>query len=368
MSCVARSLVLALVGLAAATLVWVAHPAPLAPSLTYDLVGASVPVQPAWQSVALPSPVRFAFAADGRGGGYAGTEAGGLYAIGPDLSIRWRRKLDESLISPIAATREGGVVAGTVGGTLSRWSPEGELEWTADLKAPVRGASTSLDSASVIAAAGWKLWRIDDGGEPVWTFVAPTEIVTAPVWRGRQAYAATADAQLHAIDVEHGVLLWSFRSTDTIESAPAVDENGVVYLGDEGGSLYAIDDTGELRWQMRLAGPVIAPLALADRGDLLIHVAGSNPQINRVSRDGKLRWATRLGKNDEPHIASHSAAIGLHDGRSAVATVDQDLVLLGATGAPEAMIHLGGRVDAAPVPMSGSICAGTESGIRCVRR
>lgn len=362
----ARPIALALVGLVAATLVWVARPAPLEPSFIHDLVGANVPVRAASQSVALPSPVRFAFADDGRGGSYAGTAAGGLYAIGPDLSVRWRRQLDAALVTPIAATREGGVVVGTVGGVLSRWSPEGDLEWTADLKAPVRGVSTSPQSDSVVAAAGSKVWRID-GGRPVWTFVTPTPIATTPVSGGQNAYVATRGRRLHAIDFENGVPLWSFRSTDSIESTPVVDEDGVVYLADEGGSLRAIDDAGELRWQMRLSGPVVAPLAFAGNGDLLVHVAGANPQMNRVSRGGTLRWAIRLSRSDEPHLACLSPAIALDDGRSAVATIDQDLVVLAASGAPEAVIHVGGRVDAPPILLLKSICVGTESGIRCAR-
>ncbi|MDV9172448.1 PQQ-binding-like beta-propeller repeat protein [Streptomyces sp. W16] len=70
-----------------------------------------------------------------------------------------------------------------------------------------------------------------------------------------------------------GTRLWSFQTDHCVRSTPTVVD-GVVYVGDDGGSLHAVDAaTGERRWSRALdAGPVRSTPAV--HGDLVYATAG----------------------------------------------------------------------------------------------
>ena len=51
-------------------------------------------------------------------------------------------------------------------------------------------------------------------------------------------------------------IAWQYPTTAAIESTPAVDDDGVVYVGDNAGLVHAVGGDGVERWQAQLAAPV----------------------------------------------------------------------------------------------------------------
>jgi len=78
---------------------------------------------------------------------------------------------------------------------------------------------------------------------------------------------------LHAVRASDGTQKW-VRVLPTISRCtPTIDADGVVYLGDDRGTLYALNPDNTLRWQLSLAGPIrVAPV--------LANVF--NPQNNQI--------------------------------------------------------------------------------------
>ncbi|MCS6923006.1 MAG: PQQ-like beta-propeller repeat protein [Fimbriimonadales bacterium] len=66
---------------------------------------------------------------------------------------------------------------------------------------------------------------------------------------------------LHAIRASDGAQKWLRVLPAISRCTPTIDADGVVYLGDDRGVLYAINPDNSLRWQLSLAGPIrIAPV------------------------------------------------------------------------------------------------------------
>ncbi len=66
---------------------------------------------------------------------------------------------------------------------------------------------------------------------------------------------------IHAIRASDGTRKWVRVLPNVSRCTPTIDRNGVLYLGDERGFLYAINPNGTVKWQTYLSAPIrIAPV------------------------------------------------------------------------------------------------------------
>ena len=66
---------------------------------------------------------------------------------------------------------------------------------------------------------------------------------------------------IHAIRASDGTRKWVRVLPNVSRCTPTIDRNGVLYLGDERGFLYAIDPNNTVKWQTYLSAPIrIAPV------------------------------------------------------------------------------------------------------------
>lgn len=119
---------------------------------------------------------------------------------------------------------------------------------------------------------------------------------------------------------------WGTTLGGFIGSGLAVDRNGMLYAGTDGGvthewSLWAVDQKGEIRWQRlkEIAGqPVVGPD--------LVYVLTYSGTLNAFRFDGSLRWSQYVG----PVSSGQGVALGA-SGTVYVQTA-RDLVALNAGG------------------------------------
>ncbi len=87
------------------------------------------------------------------------------------------------------------------------------------------------------------------GAGPIWTFTTGGWVLTAPVMVDGVVYVGSDDGSLYALAADSGELLWSFATGDAIRSVPTVVD-GTVYFGSNDNHLYAVDAaTGEELWR-----------------------------------------------------------------------------------------------------------------------
>jgi len=66
---------------------------------------------------------------------------------------------------------------------------------------------------------------------------------------------------IHAIRASNGAQKWVRVLPNVSRCTPTIDRNGVLYIGDERGFLYAVNPNGAVKWQTYLSAPIrIAPV------------------------------------------------------------------------------------------------------------
>lgn len=162
--------------------------------------------------------------------------------------------------------------------------------------------------------------NIVDGTEK-WTFpdsdaAVPTtgDFLSDPALNdsGDTVYVAERDGstrRILAIDTSNGIQKWSYPTDRTDESSPAVDRNGVVYIGasvsSSTGELYAINPNGTEKWTHVLAEEIESDVIVDRTGGLYdgyIYVGtdgGAVLQISPNSATGVPEWTFAVGPDIE---------------------------------------------------------------------
>ena len=162
-----------------------------------------------------------------------------LFAFDPATgAVKWSLRNDQAVYTAAAIDGAGNVYYGTLSsGRLYSVTPGGTLRWT------YAGASVGTSSSPALSPDG------------------------------RTAYFAGYDSKLHAVDTTTGAARWTFTLGQEVRaSSPAVDANGIVYLGCYDGLIYAVNPDGTLRRTWATGGIVRSSPAIA--GTKL--VVGSN--------------------------------------------------------------------------------------------
>jgi outer membrane protein assembly factor BamB len=101
-----------------------------------------------------------------------------------------------------------------------------------------------------------------------------------------------------------------------------LDENGVIYVGNDSGTLFAIRPDGTVKWRVETGAPVTSPAIGSDR---TVYVA-SGEWLRAFAADGSARWAFRTS-------GSIQSSPGLaEDGTVYIGSDDGYLYALGADG------------------------------------
>lgn len=143
-------------------------------------------------------------------------------------------------------------------------------------------------------------WRSDAGerygpeyGCVKWKFETDGP-VTAAVTVGREikkttkVYIACEDGKLYTLDADTGALLWSYDTNSPLSGSAAEGREGTVYVGSEGGKLYAINKEGRLLWTHTTGGPIHSTPAVTPNGR--IYVSSIDGLIYALLRDGSELW------------------------------------------------------------------------------
>jgi len=90
------------------------------------------------------------------------------------------------------------------------------------------------------------------------------------------------------IGAQTNTVKWQYQTGKNIHSSPALDSNGVVYVGSDDQNIHAFYPDGGLKWSFLTEGPVKSSPAIGDDGTIYV---GSNDQnIYALNSDGSLKW------------------------------------------------------------------------------
>jgi large repetitive protein len=236
---------------------------------------------------------------------YLNSGSGVLYAVSPTGSVRWTAQAGPSLKGSAALAPDGTVYQPSMDGKLYALAPpasgnQGSTKWAFDFgqhlgPTPLvtsdqgQGGGNGIGSGSTpsigpdgtiyIGTNNSNMYAINPDGSQKWLFEAEREL--AGIWSaacispdGSTLYFGANKGGVYALNAANGARKWQFPVYGSIYASPALDRQGLLYVGTTIEHVYAIDtaageaiadyDAGQQVW----SAPSVRPdgtLVVADR-------------------------------------------------------------------------------------------------------
>jgi len=131
---------------------------------------------------------------------------------------------------------------------------------------------TSLLEFSPVIAGSY-LYQIDNQGyvsarsaktgDLIWQIRIGSLAAAAPAYSQGRLYVVMLSGQVAALNAQTGKVIWSWQSGSRIESSPVLDNQGNIYFGSQSGTLYSVNQQGQIRWKENTDGALKGSPSLA---------------------------------------------------------------------------------------------------------
>jgi outer membrane protein assembly factor BamB len=230
-------------------------------------------------------------------------------AVGPTEkpSERWSSKVGWRSGRPVVADRT--VYASSQTQLRALDVESGEEQWsvgpTAESDAPAYTSPAVHDGTVYVgvgrgrtgllaldAGDGSEQWRYDAGENRADINVPPVpDYIRAEEWES--IVVATGDGVVHYLDIETQEPRWTFEVYGRISRL--VTRGNVVYVGTDGGEVYALYD-GEGLWRQKLPGKITALAVQHDGGDVFASTFGGGVfRLRSGAHAGRTAWHAEDG-------------------------------------------------------------------------
>lgn len=293
---------------------------------------------------------------------YVGSRDHHLYALTPTGGVRWRRDLGSDVYST-PALHEGRLYAGSdanfffvldaqTGDVIVHLRTEGDVD---------TGIAVGPDGTAYFGA-GPELWAVGADGRVRFRFLANDKIFSAPALDDDGTiYVGSQDDHLYAL-TPTGELRWSFQARNDIDSGPVVGDDGTIYFGSDDHFVYALDRNGERLWSADVGGYVRTPVALGLDGNVLVPVFGPHARLVSLdARDGWEQWAFSVSRTDSNELGVGSSPLVDRDGNIYFGADDDYLYAIDRQGHMRWIYATEGNVDGDPVlAADGTLLIGSD--------
>jgi outer membrane protein assembly factor BamB len=252
-----------------------------------------------WPPVDVGEPLGWAApVVDGRGNTYICAYHGGLLRVAangkPDRRpfFRSRRKFDSSGVilgnALLVGSEDGYIFAIELGDDRGRnlWE-HGQEDGYAGGYVNSSPAVSEDGGVIVVAARDQHLYGFAPSGAKAWSTPVDGQMLASPVIApeghiyvgvSRAPRGQRPSGRLVSIDGNSHKIRWEYAAEGPVESTPVIGDDGLVYFGDNGGAIHALDASGGVKWKanveaaVRSAGAILRPRRLAfglDNGTLV---------------------------------------------------------------------------------------------------
>jgi len=250
-----------------------------------------------------------------------------LYALYPDGSEKWRKSTGGEIHSSPMITSDGLIVTGSSDGSVYAYSSTGTLKWkytpvgesdriyaspaigpdgtlyiatnkgvlaldisgatptrkwfhlviTLDIKS---SPAVGSDGSIYIGTRDKTLLSLNSNGTVKWISPGLGDIRSSPIIGPdgtiyiADSNAISAGGYLYAIDPANGHQKWSYQTGNVYDQSPAVDSNGVVYIGGSDNFVHAIDSAGSEIWRFPGQGGPFSSIAIGKKQKLYFVATG----------------------------------------------------------------------------------------------
>jgi outer membrane protein assembly factor BamB len=135
------------------------------------------------------------------------------------------------------------------------------------------------------------MYAMYSSGSIKWKYTTGGTVNSAPVIDSNGiVYFGSTDSNIYAI-YPSGSVVWSYFTNAPISSSPAIGTNGTIYFGVSNGALYALNTDGIPLWITQTPGlfDIASPMVGPD-GSLYIGSYFDDHSMYSISSSGSIRW------------------------------------------------------------------------------
>ena len=177
------------------------------------------------------------------------------------------------------------------------------------------------DGTLYFGDSSWNLYALHPDGRLKWIYKTGGVITSAPALaEDGTLYLGAWDSYLHAVYSTNGTRKWIFPTHANIHCAPTIAPDGTIYIGTlwslgNGGKVHAVNPDGTEKWRFQTGDAVSSSPAISGEGTIFF--GSYDTYIYALNLNGTLKWQYKTGEQvrGSPSIATDGTIyIGSFDG------------------------------------------------------
>lgn len=159
--------------------------------------------------------------------------------------------------------------------TAFSWT-NGTPLWTFNTPAAAGAPGVAPDGTIVFGTDGGRIYGLNPNGTQKWLRFAGDHVRAAPAFGlAGEVYVGSYDFALYAFTTATGSPLWSYFTTNWVNSPASVGHDGRIYFHNRIGDLYCLSPSGSLIWSRKLGEESRGPLTIGPDSTLYVPYTGN---------------------------------------------------------------------------------------------
>jgi outer membrane protein assembly factor BamB len=201
---------------------------------------------------------------------YFGSEDDYIYALYPNGTLKWKYLTSIAVYSSPAIGDDGTVYCGSHDGNLYAFYPNnGTVKWAFHTGNWVRTSPCIADDGTIYCVSlDNYLYAIYPNGTMKWR--TGVGAGTSPTI-GKDGTIYCGYSNLYAINPTNGSVKWTFDVDDVIQGGtPCNSADGTIFFGTDAGWFYAVNPDGTEKWREYIGGDVESAPAIGEDGTVYV--------------------------------------------------------------------------------------------------
>jgi outer membrane protein assembly factor BamB len=281
------------------------------------------------------------------------TEDQSSIPVRPPFRIAWGRSLGALLEFPAVVDDGVAYLSNALGELFALSMADGRTLWRYDMHTSAEASSPAVVGATLVAHS--KSGRVDilarASGRLLWSRQTEGEIESSPVVEDGVDYLGDWAGHVYALDLRTRRFRWIYDDGCKITASVAVSGD-TLYVGDYCGRIVALDRaTGRLRWSRSTGSPVYGASAVAD-GRVFVPSRDTGA-VYAFSTSGEFLWDFHTGDTvySAPAVWRGRVYFGSYDGELYCVSA--------ASGAVLWELPVGGRISGSATVVDGVVYVGS---------